>query len=180
MYLPASVGNFLAASAAGTVGKVDLGWLFFGAGAVAWLVLGAVLLGRYLSRGRAPAGAAPAARARARTARARARRVAGARRRRARRDVAGRSSGSRSSSPLVLLRLGAGFRGGAVRPRRTGPSPSRSRRSRRRAPPGPPRRTSSIAAALALPLFVSRTAVVAVIAFQTVVAISKGRFSSGQ
>lgn len=59
MYLPASVGNLVAAAAAGAVGRSDAGWLFFGAGVVLWLVLGAVLLLRHLSEGELPPALRP-------------------------------------------------------------------------------------------------------------------------
>lgn len=51
MHLPPVVGNLLAAVAAGAVGQAEVGWLFFGAGAVTWLVLAALLLVRHLSEG---------------------------------------------------------------------------------------------------------------------------------
>lgn len=51
LYLPGAVGMFLAAAAAGALGKNDAGWVFFGAGLVSWLVLAAVLLTRHLSAG---------------------------------------------------------------------------------------------------------------------------------
>jgi tellurite resistance protein len=59
MYLPAAVGNLVAAAAAGAVGRSDLGWLFFGAGTVLWLVLAAVLLLRHLSEGELPPALRP-------------------------------------------------------------------------------------------------------------------------
>ena len=51
MYLPAVAGMLLAAAAAGALGKTDAGWVFFGAGLVSWLLLGAVMLSRHLSAG---------------------------------------------------------------------------------------------------------------------------------
>ena len=59
MYLPAVVGNLVAAQAAGTLGLGDLGRLLFGAGVVAWLVIFAVLLGRHLSAGELPKDVRP-------------------------------------------------------------------------------------------------------------------------
>jgi len=51
LYVAPVVGSFLAAHAAGSVGRADVGWLFFGVGLIAWLLVGATLLGRYLSAG---------------------------------------------------------------------------------------------------------------------------------
>ena len=58
LHLPA-LGFLLAAVAAGAVGRVDAGWLFFGAGVVLWLVVAAALLDRYLSAGELPAAVRP-------------------------------------------------------------------------------------------------------------------------
>ncbi len=51
LYVPPVIGNFLAALAAASVGRTDAGWLFLGAGLIAWLLVGATLLGRTLSAG---------------------------------------------------------------------------------------------------------------------------------
>jgi tellurite resistance protein len=59
LYLPPVAGNLLAAIAAGAVGRGDAGWLFFGAGVVSWLLVGAALLVRYLSAGELPAALRP-------------------------------------------------------------------------------------------------------------------------
>ncbi len=58
LHLPAG-GNHVAALAAGAVGRVDAGWLFFGAGVVLRLVVAAALLDRYLSAGELPAAVRP-------------------------------------------------------------------------------------------------------------------------
>lgn len=51
LYLPPVAGALLAAAAAGAVGKTDAGWAFFGAGLVSWLAVAPVLLTRHLSAG---------------------------------------------------------------------------------------------------------------------------------
>ncbi len=58
LHLPA-LGNLVAGIAAGAVGRVDAGWLFFGAGVVLWLVVAAALLDRYVSAGELPAAVRP-------------------------------------------------------------------------------------------------------------------------
>jgi tellurite resistance protein len=59
MYLPPVAGNLVAALAAGAVGRTDAGWVFFGAGLVSWLVLAGVLLARHLAAGELPPALRP-------------------------------------------------------------------------------------------------------------------------
>jgi tellurite resistance protein len=59
MYLPPVAGNLVAALAAGAVGRNDVGWIFFGAGLVSWLVLAGVLLARHLAAGELPPALRP-------------------------------------------------------------------------------------------------------------------------
>jgi tellurite resistance protein len=172
LYLPASVGNLVAAVAAGAVGRSDAGWLFFGAGAVLWLVLAAVLLVRYLSEGElAPwlrpllaLELAPPAFA----------------------LLAWQSLQGGASDPvprgllgvalfvgLVLVRLAGRFRDvpfTAAWWAFTFPVAALSAAALRTASSAP----ESIAADLALPLFIVANALVAAVAYKTVVALSRG------
>jgi tellurite resistance protein len=172
MYLPASVGPFLAAVAAGAVGRDDAGWLFFGVGAVLWIVLAAVLLVRALSDGElAPPlrpllalELAPPAFA----------------------LLAWQSLGGASSEAtprallgvalfvaLVLLRLAGRFRDVPFTASWwafTFPVAALSTAALRVSHAAP----SSIAADLALPLFVVANALIAAVAYKTLVALSRG------
>ncbi|MEU1538853.1 TDT family transporter [Actinacidiphila glaucinigra] len=49
-FLPTVAGGLLAAAAAGTVGQQRLGQVMFGLGAVCWMILGSVIMGRLLFR----------------------------------------------------------------------------------------------------------------------------------
>jgi tellurite resistance protein len=172
MYLPPVVGNFLGAIAAGAVGQVDLGRLMLGVGIVAWFLVAATLLGRYLSAGELPAplrpllglelappalglvawqvleGAGP--------------------------DAASRSFlGFSLFVALVLVRLVGRFRGvpfTAAWWSFAFPVAALSTATLRIAAVAP----GTVGAALALPLFVVANAVIAVIAFRTAVALSRG------
>lgn len=54
-FLPTGAGGLIGAQGAAACGLVGLGWLSFGAGIVSWLFLGAILLGRLVTRPRLPA-----------------------------------------------------------------------------------------------------------------------------
>ena len=173
LYLGPVVGNLLAATAAGAVGRADAGWLFFGAGLVSWLVLAAVLLGRYLSAGELPArlrpllgvelappalalvayqaleGPGPDAMSRALLGFALFVAIVLVRLAGRFRDVPFAASYWAFTFPLAALATGALRQASAAR--------------------------GSVAGALALPLFVVANAVVAVIAFHTVVALTRGK-----
>lgn len=173
LYVPPVGGNLLAAIAAGAVGRADAGWLFFGAGLVAWLVIAAALLGRYLSAGELPAavrpllgievappaaallawqaleGSAPDAVSRGLLGTALFVALVAARAATRLREVPFSPAYWAWTFPLAALSAGA-LRQGAVAP-------------------------GSIAGALALPLFVVANAVVAAVAWQTVVAASRGK-----
>lgn len=172
MLLPPVVGNLLAALAAGALGRTDAGWVFFGAGLVSWLVLAAVLLGRHLSAGELPPalrpllglelappafallayqaleGAAPDAPSRV-------------------------LLGAALFVALVLLRLAGRLRDVPFAPAHwafTFPVAALAAAALRQGAAAP----GSLAGALALPLFVVANAVVAVIAFHTAAAASRG------
>jgi tellurite resistance protein len=171
LYLPSAAGSFLAAVAAAAVGSADVGWLFFGAGLVAWLLVGATLLGRYLSAGELPPAlrpllgielAPPALGLLAWQAL----------------DGAGPDAPSRTLLgfslfvALVLLRLAGRLRG-AFTPALWSfgfPLAALSTATLRLAAAAP----ASAGASLALPLFVVANGVIAVIAFRTAVALSRG------
>ncbi len=172
MYLPAVAGNLLAALAAGAVGRADAGWIFFGAGLVTWVVLAAVLLGRYLSAGELPRPLRPllgmelASPAFALVAYQAL-------------DGPGPDATSRALLgcslfvALVLLRLAGRFRDVAFAPSYwafTFPLAALATGALRQASAAP----GSVAGALALPLFVVANAVIAVIAFHTAVALARG------
>jgi tellurite resistance protein len=173
MYLPPAVGNLLAAAAAGAVDRTDVGWLFFGVGIVSWIVLATVLLVRHLSQGELPTelrpllgielappafalvawqslqGAAPDSTARA-------------------------LLGVALFVALVLLRLVGRFRDAPFAPAYwsfTFPLAALSAATFRMASSA----HGSVAGALALPLFIVVNAVVAVIAYKTVVWASNGK-----
>jgi tellurite resistance protein len=172
MYLPPVAGNLLAAIAAGSVGQSDAGWLFFGAGVVSWLVLAAVLLVRYLSEGELPPAtrpllaielAPPAVALLAWQAL-----VGGAP------DATSRALlGFALFVALVLLRLAGRFRDVQFAPSYwafTFPIAALAGAALRMASAAP----NSVAGAVALPLFVVTNAIIAMIAYQTAVALSRG------
>jgi tellurite resistance protein len=172
MYLPPVVGSFLGAIAAGAVNQVDLGRLMLGVGIVAWFLVAATLLGRYLSAGELPAQLrallglelAPPAIAL----------VAWQVLEGAGPDAASRSFlGFSLFVALVLLRLVGTFRGvpfGVAWWSFAFPIAALSTATLRLAAVAP----GTVGAALALPLFVVANAVIAVIAFRTVVSLSRG------
>jgi tellurite resistance protein len=172
MYLPTSVGNLAAAIAAGTVGRTDVGWLFFGAGVATWVVLAAVLLVRHLSEGElTPAlrpllgiELAPPALALA-----------------AWQALEGNGGETTSRAllgialfvALVLVRLVGRFRDVPFTPAYWAfafPVATLSAATLR-APPG------SVAGDLALPIFVVANALVAAVAYKTIAAASRGRLA---
>lgn len=173
MYLPPAAGNLLAAGAAGAVGQAELGWLFFGAGAVTWLVLAALLLVRHLSEGELAPGLrpllgielAPPAFAL----------VAWQTLQGGTPDPTSRTLlGISLFVGLVLLRLAGRFRDapfGAAHWALAFPVAALSAATLRIASAAP----RSLAAALALPLFIAANALVAAIAYKTVVALSRGK-----
>jgi tellurite resistance protein len=172
LHLP-SVGFLVAALAAGAAGRADAGWLFFGAGVVLWIVVSASLLDRYLSAGELPAaarpllaveiappaaallawqsleGGAPDAVSRMLLGYALFQGLVVARLLGRLRDVPFSPSYWAFAFPLSALAAGA-LRQSAAAP-------------------------GSVAGALALPLFIVANAVVAAIAWQTVVAASRGK-----
>jgi tellurite resistance protein len=173
LYLPSAAGLLLAAAAAGAVGRTDAGWILFGAGIVSWLVLAAVLLTRHLSAGElSPAlrpflglelappalalvayqaleGAAPDATSRGLLGYGLFVAAVLLRLAGRLRDVPFAPSYWSFTFPLALLAAAALRQGSAA--------------------PG------GVAGALALPLFVVANAVVAVVAFHTVTAASRGK-----
>ncbi len=172
LHLP-GVGFLLAAYAAGAVAQVDAGWLFFGAGGVLWIVVAAALLDRYVSAGELGAevrpllaleiappaaallawqslrGGAPDVVSRALLGFALFQALVVARLLGRLRDVPFSASYWAFAFPLAPLAAGA-LRQSAAAP-------------------------ASVAGALALPLFIVANAVVAAIAWQTVVAASRGK-----
>jgi tellurite resistance protein len=172
LHLP-SVGFLLTAVAAGAVGRADAGWLFFGAGVVLWLVVAAALLDRYVSAGELPAavrplvaleiappaaallawqsleGGAPDVVSRILLGFALFQALVVARLLGRLRDVPFSPSYWAFAFPLAALAAGA-LRQSAAAP-------------------------GSVAGALALPLFIVANAVVAAIAWQTIVAASRGK-----
>lgn len=173
MYLPPVAGNLLAAIAAGVVGQSEAGWLLFGAGVFSWLVLAAVLLVRYLSEGELPPAqrpllaielAPPAVALLAWQAL-----QGGAP------DAVSRALlGLALFVALVLLRLAGRFREVPFAPSYwafTFPIAALAGAALRMASAAP----RSFAGAVALPLFVVANAIVAAIAWQTVVALSRGK-----
>jgi tellurite resistance protein len=54
LFLPQITGNFISALAAGTLGYSELAALFFGAGALSWVPVEALILGRLYSQGLPP------------------------------------------------------------------------------------------------------------------------------
>jgi tellurite resistance protein len=172
LYLPPVVGNLLAAAAAGTVGRAEVGWFFFGAGIVAWVLVGATLLGRYLSAGELPESLRPllgfelAPPAFALVA---WQVLAGA----GPDEVSRSLHGYGLFIALVLLRLAGRFRGVPFGPAYwafTFPLAALSTATLRLAAAAP----ESLGSGLALPLFVVANAVIAVIAFRTATALPRG------
>lgn len=172
MYLPLVVGSLLAAAAAAAAGRTDEGWLFFGAGVVSWLVLAAVLLGRYVSAGELPAALRPllalelAPPALALVAWQALDGPAP--------DTTSRALlGYALFVALLLVRLAGRLRGVAFAPvwwAFTFPVTALATGALRQSVAAP----ASVAGALALPLFVAANGIVAVIAFRTVTALSRG------
>ena len=172
LHLPA-VGNLLAALAAGAVGRADAGWLFFGAGVVLWLVVAAALLDRYLSAGELPAAvrpllaleiAPPAAALLAWQS------LEGG----APDTVSRMLLGFALFQALVVARLLGRLRDVPFSPAYWAfafPLSALAAAALRQSAAAP----GSVAGALALPLFIVANAVVAAIAWQTVVAASRGR-----
>ncbi len=172
MLLPPVVGNLVAALAAGAVGRTDAGWIFFGAGLISWLVLAGVLLARHLAAGELPPalrpllalelappavalvayqaleGAAPDAVSRGLLGYALLVAAVLVRLGGRFRDVPFAASFWAFAFPVSLLSAGALRQGAAS--------------------------SGSVAAALALPIFVVANAVVAVIAYRTVSAAARG------
>jgi tellurite resistance protein len=58
-FLPTVAGGLLAAAAAGRTGQPDLAWVLFGYGAISWLVIGSMILGRLFFGPRLPAPLVP-------------------------------------------------------------------------------------------------------------------------
>lgn len=172
LHLPA-VGNLVAAIAAGAVGRADAGWLFFGAGVVLWIVVAAALLGRYVSAGELPAAVRPLL----------ALEVAPP----AAALVAWQSLGGGAPDNVSRMLLGVALFQALVVARLLGrlrdvpfspaswafafPLAALSAGTLRQSAAAP----GSVAGALALPLFIVANAVVAAIAWQTVVAASRGK-----
>jgi tellurite resistance protein len=172
LHVPA-VGNLLAAFAAGAVGRADAGWLFFGAGVVAWLVVAATLLGRSLSAGELPAAVRPLL----------ALEVAPP----AAALVAWQSLEGGAPDVVSRMLLGVALFQGLVVARLLGrlrdvpfapsywafafPLAALAAGTLRQSAAAP----GSVAGALALPLFIVANASVAAIAWQTVVAASRGK-----
>jgi len=172
LYLPPVAGMLLAAAAAGAAGRADAGWAFFGAGLLSWLLLGPVLFTRHLSAGELPPalrpllglelappalalfayqgleGAAPDAASRGLLGFGLLVAAVLLRLAGRLRDVPFAPAYWAFTFPLALLAAGA-LRQGAAAP-------------------------GGVAGALALPLFVVANAVVAVVAFHTVTAASRG------
>lgn len=172
MYLPAVVGLLVAAAAGGAVGRTDAGWVLFGAGLLSWLLLGGVMLSRHLSAGelapdvrpllglelappalalvayQALEGAAP--------------------------DATSRGLlGYALFVALLLLRLAGRLRDVPFTPSYwafTFPLAALAAAALRQGSAAP----GSIGGALALPIFVVANAVVAVVAFHTVAAATRG------
>ncbi len=172
LYIPPVAGSLLAALAAGSVGRADAGWLFFGAGIVAWLLIAATLLGRYLSAGELPGPLRPLLGielAPPAIALAAWQVLAGPYPDAITRTLLGFSL----FIALVLLRLVGRFRDvpfSAGYWAFTFPLAALSTATLREGGLTP----GSFAAGLALPLFIVVNAVVAVIAFRTVAAASRG------
>ncbi len=172
LHLPA-VGNLVAAIAAGAVGRADAGWLFFGAGVVLWIVVAAALLDRYVSAGELPAAvrplvaleiAPPAAALLAWQS------LEGG----APDHVSRMLLGVALFQALVVARLLGRLRDVPFSPSYWAfafPLAALSAGALRQSAAAP----GSVAGALALPLFIVANAVVAAIAWQTVVAASRGK-----
>ena len=172
LYVAPVLGNLFAALAAGAVGRSDAGWVFFGAGLVSWLALAGVLLGRHLSAGELRPAlrpllglelASPAVALLAYQA------LEGA----APDAVSRGLLGYALLVAAVLLRLGARFREAPFSPAYWSfafPLAALSAAALRQGSAA----RGSVAGALALPIFVVANAVVAVIAFRTAVAATRG------
>ncbi len=172
LHLP-SVGFLLAAVAAGAVGRVDAGWLFFGAGIVLWLVVAAALLDRYVSAGELPAAVRPLV----------ALEIAPP----AAALLAWQSLEGGAPDTVSRILLGFGLFQALVVARLLGrlrdvpfspsywafafPLAALAAGALRQSAAAP----GSVAAALALPLFIVANAAIAAIAWQTIVAASRGK-----
>jgi tellurite resistance protein len=172
LHLPA-VGNLVAAMAAGAVGRNDAGWLFFGAGVVLWLVVAAALLGRNLSAGELPAAVRPLLALE--LAPPAAALVAWQSLEGGAPDTVSRMLlGFGLFQALVLARLLGRLRDVSFSPSYWAfafPLCALAAGALRQSASAP----GSTAGALALPLFIVANAVVAAIAWQTVVAASRGK-----
>jgi len=173
LYLPPVAGNLLAAIAAGAVGRADAGWLFFGAGVVAWLLVGAALLGRYLSAGELPAALRPLLAIE--IAPPAVALVAWQALRGGAPDEVSRGLlGYALFVALVVARLLGRFRDVPFSPSYWAfsfPLAALAAGALRQSAAAP----GSVAGALALPLFIVANAVIAALAWQTGVALSRGR-----
>ncbi len=172
LHLPA-VGNLVAAIAAGAVGRADAGWLFFGAGVVLWLVVAAALLDRYVSAGELPAAVRPLVALE--IAPPAAALLAWQSLESGAPDVVSRILlGFALFQALVVARLLGRLRDVPFSPSYWAfafPLAALAGGALRQSAAAP----GSVAAALALPLFIVANAVVAAIAWQTVVAASRGK-----
>ncbi len=173
MYLPPVAGSLVAAMAASAVGHADLGYVFFGTGVVAWIFVGSSLLGRYLSAGELPAAVRPLLGieiAPPAVALLAWQGLEGA----APDTVSAALLGFALFQALVVLRLVGRFREVPSSPAYwafTFPLAALATAALRQSSAAP----GGIAGALALPLFVVANAIVAVVAWQTLVALSRGK-----
>lgn len=176
MYLPPVAGNLVAAIAAGALGKPDLAGLFFGAGVIAWMIVGAVLLGRYLSAGELPAAVRPLVGIE--IAPPAVALVAWQAFEGTSPDTVSRALlGFTLFQALVVLRFSVRLRDVPFAPSYwafTFPLAALASGALRQGAAAP----DGVAGALGLPLFVVANAVVAVIAFRTVMAASRGNLLS--
>ncbi|HEX9052642.1 MAG TPA: hypothetical protein VF841_19095 [Anaeromyxobacter sp.] len=172
LHLPA-VGFLIAALAAGAVGRADAGWLFFGAGIVLWLVVAAALLDRYVSAGELPAPVRPLLALE--IAPPAAALLAWQSLESAAPDVVSRILlGVALFQALVVARLLGRLRDVPFSPSFWAfafPLAALAAGALRQSAAAP----GSVAGALALPLFIVANAVVAAIAWQTIVAASRGK-----
>jgi tellurite resistance protein len=173
LHLPAGVGNLAVAIAAGAVGRADAGWLFFGVGAVSWLLVAGVLLARYMSAGELPAGLRPLVGleiAPPALALAAWQSLHGA----APDAVSRALLGVALFVALVVLRISGRLREAPFGPAHWSfafPLAALAGAALRQGASTP----GSVAGALALPLFVAANAVVAVIAFRTATDLARGK-----
>jgi tellurite resistance protein len=172
MLLPPVVGNLVAALAAGAVGRADAGWLFFGAGLLSWLALAGVLLARHLAAGELPPALRPLLALELATPTAAL--IAYQALEGAAPDAISRGLlGYALLVAAVLVRLGGRFREVPFAPSYWAfafPVSALASGALRQGAAS----SHSVAAALALPLFVVANALVAVIAYRTVAAAARG------